>query len=193
MYDRCKNLYVLGERPYQCPHCVKSFAQGNDLKAHVRRHTGERYKCDLCGDGFIQGYHLTQHKRNVHGIDMKSHIRRVEKFIPIPKPGAAGASSSSSNVAGQSVVPDMQQLEQIEQLHRLQDEAKLRITKEQNLMVVDRHGGDDSHQSQIIHVTDNGNVKAIKMEPSIMHPCDTQISDSQSSVNVCFILLFFYI
>lgn len=29
-----------------------------------------------------QGYHLTQHKRNVHGIDMKSHIRRVEKFIP---------------------------------------------------------------------------------------------------------------
>lgn len=71
-----------GERPYQCPHCVKRFAQGNDLKAHVRRHTGERYKCDVCGAGFIQGYHLTSHKRTVHGIDMKSHIRRVTKIPP---------------------------------------------------------------------------------------------------------------
>lgn len=71
-----------GDKPYQCPHCVKRFAQGNDLKAHVRRHTGERYKCDICAAGFIQGYHLTQHKRNVHGIEMKSHIRRVTKFLP---------------------------------------------------------------------------------------------------------------
>lgn len=44
------------------------------------RHTGERFKCDLCNEGFIQGYHLTHHKRTVHGLDVKSHIRRVEKF-----------------------------------------------------------------------------------------------------------------
>lgn len=48
----------------------------------MRRHTGERYKCDVCGAGFIQGYHLTSHKRTVHGIDMKSHIRRVTKILP---------------------------------------------------------------------------------------------------------------
>jgi uncharacterized Zn-finger protein len=61
--------------------CNKSFSQGNDLKAHIRRHTGERFKCDLCSEGFIQGYHLTHHKRTVHGLDVKSHIRRVEKFV----------------------------------------------------------------------------------------------------------------
>jgi hypothetical protein len=35
----------------------------------------------LCNEGFIQGYHLTHHKRTVHGLDVKSHIRRVEKFV----------------------------------------------------------------------------------------------------------------
>lgn len=71
-----------GEKPYSCEHCPKKFAQANDLKVHIRRHTGERYKCDICDEGFIQGYHLTHHKRDVHGIDIQSHIRRVTKFIP---------------------------------------------------------------------------------------------------------------
>lgn len=35
----------------------------------------------MCSEGFIQGYHLTHHKRTVHGLDVKSHIRRVEKFV----------------------------------------------------------------------------------------------------------------
>lgn len=67
--------------------------------AHVRRHTGERYKCDICGDGFIQGYHLTQHKRNKHGIDTKSQISRLKKFIPTidGKPVPLSALSKTSD------------------------------------------------------------------------------------------------
>lgn len=56
-----------GEKPYQCTYCDAAFAQGNDLKAHVRRHTGERFQCELCTENFLMGYLLTQHKRTVHG------------------------------------------------------------------------------------------------------------------------------
>lgn len=61
-------------------HCPRSFSQGNDLKAHIRRHTGERYNCDQCSSSFIQLYLLNNHKKNVHGIEAKSAISRVSKF-----------------------------------------------------------------------------------------------------------------
>lgn len=69
-----------GERPYQCPHCSRAFSQGNDLKAHIRRHTGERYQCEYCEASFIQIYLLNNHKKNIHGVDAKSNISRVTKF-----------------------------------------------------------------------------------------------------------------
>lgn len=63
------------------------------------RHTGERFKCDLCSEGFIQGYHLTHHKRVVHGLDIKSHIRRVEKFsTPISSENVQSDDQTSQSV-----------------------------------------------------------------------------------------------
>lgn len=79
-----------GEKPFVCTHekCGQAFAQSNDLKVHLRRHTGERFKCDVdtCNESFIQMYLLTRHKRDVHGIEVQSHIRRLTKFIPLPLP-----------------------------------------------------------------------------------------------------------
>lgn len=67
-----------GEKPYQCTYCEAAFAQSNDLKAHIRRHTGERYHCDMCNDAFLMGYLLKQHKKNVHGVECQSE--RIQPY-----------------------------------------------------------------------------------------------------------------
>lgn len=55
-----------------------------------------------------QGYHLTQHKRNMHGINMQSHIRRVEKFT----------------------TPIAQQMRMLEQQQQVQEDVPLQELKE---------------------------------------------------------------
>ena len=65
---------------FRCHLCTRGFTQLNDLKVHIRRHTGERFNCDLCKKGFVQNYHLTQHKREAHGITIISRITRVKKI-----------------------------------------------------------------------------------------------------------------
>lgn len=56
-----------GIRPYACQRCNKSFAYSNDLKKHQYTHTGERpYACDLCKSSFTQLTNLKNHKRVIH-------------------------------------------------------------------------------------------------------------------------------
>lgn len=57
-----------GEKPYQCSHCEKAFAQRQDLVSHIRCHTGERpFVCSTCGQAF--------RKANA----LKAHIKMHEK------------------------------------------------------------------------------------------------------------------
>lgn len=67
---------------FQCEYCQRRFAQGNDLKSHIRRHTGERYACEICGASFIQTYLLNHHKKDVHGMNTRPQVGRLSKFEP---------------------------------------------------------------------------------------------------------------
>lgn len=56
---------------FHCPHCDSSFATGDTLKHHIRRHTGEKpYGCEACGRRFIQLSPYRTHMKKLHGTNV---------------------------------------------------------------------------------------------------------------------------
>nr|CAD7457293.1 unnamed protein product [Timema tahoe] len=55
---------VLGERPFQCTTCQRSFSRGDKLQMHMRIHTGEKpHQCKLCDYATIDSGSLRKHMR----------------------------------------------------------------------------------------------------------------------------------
>jgi DNA-directed RNA polymerase subunit RPC12/RpoP len=54
--------FLLGERPYQCKHCGKTFATTISLKTHTFIHTGEKpHRCPHCPKTFATSSKLGRH------------------------------------------------------------------------------------------------------------------------------------
>lgn len=68
----CKNVRIqlksfVGEKPYKCEYCPKTFARGGQLTQHMVSHTGIRkYKCHYCPVTFSSAANMRLH--------MKTHL-----------------------------------------------------------------------------------------------------------------------
>lgn len=51
-----------GEKPFECEFCGRAFGGKSDMNRHLRIHTGERpYHCDICGKCFARADYLSKH------------------------------------------------------------------------------------------------------------------------------------
>ncbi|XP_039525773.1 zinc finger protein 480-like [Pimephales promelas] len=77
---RKQQLFPPGCSPYHCSMCSRDFNRLENLKTHLRIHTGERpYSCSLCGVRFRHSGALTRHFR-IHTGESRMCVKSVEEF-----------------------------------------------------------------------------------------------------------------
>lgn len=55
-------FFFIGEKPFKCLQCTRSFVSSGVLKAHIRTHTGlKAYKCLICDSTFTTNGSLKRH------------------------------------------------------------------------------------------------------------------------------------
>ncbi|KAJ2243790.1 hypothetical protein GGI13_006473 [Coemansia sp. RSA 455] len=78
---------VAQERPYVCGHCDQCFSRNNDMKRHVKIHTGERpHKCPVCLCAFARSDALARHTENGTTCKWTARVlaRIVGQTFPLP-------------------------------------------------------------------------------------------------------------
>ncbi|KYO28647.1 hypothetical protein Y1Q_0000813 [Alligator mississippiensis] len=69
----------VGDKPYRCNECSKSFTRRYHLQVHTRVHTGEKpFSCPQCGKSFTKNSALTKHWR-VHTGEKPFSCRQCGK------------------------------------------------------------------------------------------------------------------
>jgi KRAB domain-containing zinc finger protein len=79
-----------GEKPHECPHCLKRFLTKGQLRKHLPQHTGIfEFNCIDCNKGWVKKEYYNNHRHKVHGDPLPKRIIRnkADYKLVIPDDG----------------------------------------------------------------------------------------------------------